>query len=206
MRALARARAALPRPPLTQQCRPPTRSYNFPVITGVDTNPHHLLMALEEVGVPTFRGMKFTDFNCWAYMNCLRHNGGVYDICYGRDECLLAGLATGAKGHIGNGFNFAAGIYQRLRAAFARGDIATAQMEQERANTVVNIMNDARFGGNGLAVSRAFYEMKGAVKLGPPREPIAPLTPAQHAALKAELDRVGFFTWCDHVINDVPAA
>ena len=39
--------------------RPP-RSYNFPAITGVDINPLHLIQAIEAIGVPTFRGMKFT--------------------------------------------------------------------------------------------------------------------------------------------------
>ena len=65
------------------------------MITGVDTNPLHLLQAIEEVGIPTFRGMKFTDFNTWYLENCLTHSGGIYDIAYGRDECLLAGIATG---------------------------------------------------------------------------------------------------------------
>jgi N-acetylneuraminate lyase len=175
----------------------PLYYYNFPAITGVDTRPDHLISALEEVGCPTFRGMKFTEFNCWYFMNCLRQSGGIYDIAYGRDECLLAGLATGAKGHIGNGFNFAAGVYQRIREAFAAGDVATAQMWQERANTTVNIMNDARFGGQGLAISRLMYEWKGAVRLGPPRAPFSPLTPPQQKALEEELKRVGFFQWCD---------
>jgi N-acetylneuraminate lyase len=43
----------------------PLYYYNFPAITGVDTRPDHLIAALEEVGCPTFRGMKFTEFNCW---------------------------------------------------------------------------------------------------------------------------------------------
>jgi N-acetylneuraminate lyase len=41
----------------------PLYFYNFPAITGVDINPYALVLAVEEVGVPTFRGMKFTDFN-----------------------------------------------------------------------------------------------------------------------------------------------
>ena len=165
----------------------------------METNPFALILAIEEVGVPSFRGMKFTDFNCWYFENCVSYKDGLYDIAYGRDECLLAGLATGAKGHIGNGFNFAAGPYQRLRAAFAKGDIASARKEQHLANMTVNIMNDPKFGGAGLVTSRKMYEMKGSVKLGPPRAPFAPMTGDQEKALKAHLTEVGFFEWCDEV-------
>jgi len=175
----------------------PLYYYNFPAITGVELNPHALIQELEAVSCPSFRGMKFTDFNLWFYSNCVRHGGGKYDIAYGRDEAMLGGLATGAKGSIGNGFNFAAGVYQRLRKAFFAGDMETARMEQARANLTVDMMNSPKYGGNGLATSRRIYEMKGSVKLGPPRLPIAPLTAEQDAALKADLDACGFFSWCD---------
>jgi len=171
--------------------------YHFNVITGVFIDPLALIKACEEVGVPTFRGFKFTDFNLWHYDNCVRHAGGKYDVVYGRDEAMLGGLATGAKASIGNGFNFCPGVYQRLRAAFFRGDMAEALKEQGRANLIVNMMNDPKYGGNGLSVSRAMYEMKGAVKLGPVRAPHVPLTEAQLAELRKDLDAVGYFTWCD---------
>ena len=74
-------------------------------------------------------------------------------------------------------------------------------MEQARANLTVDIMNRACYGGNGLATSRVMYEMKGHVKLGPPRAPIQPLSAEQKVALKKELDDVGFFTWCDEVVR-----
>ena len=57
---------------------------------------------------------------------------------------MLGGLATGAKASIGNAFCFSAGIYHRLRAAFFKGDMATAQAEQGRSCTVVNMMQEAK--------------------------------------------------------------
>lgn len=135
--------------------------------------------------------------SCRHYDNCVRYGGGKYDVAYGRDEAMLGGLALGAKGSIGNAFNFAAGVYQRMRKAFFAGDMETARFEQGRANAVVNIMNDARFGGAGLVVSRAIYELKGKVKLGPVRAPHLPMTADQQAALRAELDAIKFFEWCD---------
>lgn len=43
---------------------------------------------------------------------------------------------------------------------------------------------------------RFMYELKG-VRLGPPRLPLAPLTPEQKAALEADLRAIGYFEWCD---------
>ncbi len=110
---------------------------------------------------------------------------------------MLGGLATGAKGSIGNGFNFMAGTYHRLREAFFAGDMKKAQLEQDRACQIVSMMNSPKYGGNGLSVSRLICEMKGKFKLGPVRAPHVPLTEAQAAALKADLDAMGFFSWCD---------
>ena len=103
-------------------------------------DPHALLLAVEEVGVPTFRGFKFTHFNLWQYSNCVNHAGGRYDCAYGRDEAMLGGLATGATASIGNAFCFCANIYHRLRAAFFAGDMVTARKEQARSCSVVDVM------------------------------------------------------------------
>ena len=175
----------------------PMYYYHFSAITGVAVDPLELVKACEALGVPTFRGFKFTDFNTWHYDNVLRYRGGHYDVPYGRDECALAGLAVGAQGHIGNAFNYAAGLYDRLRRAFAAGDMAAARAEQGRANALVNMMFGGKYGPSALAVNRVMYELKGAVKLGPPRAPHTPLTHAQALALKADLSEMGYFQWCD---------
>ena len=46
------------------------------------------------------------------------------------------------------------------------------------------------------------YEMKGSVKLGPPRAPIVALNAEQAALLKADLMACGFFSWCDDEKGD----
>ena len=89
---------------------------------------------------PPARALRTRQFNLWFYSNTLNIGGGKYDIAYGRDEAMLGGLAIGAKGSIGNGFNFAAGVYQRLRRAFFAGDLAAARVEQQRANLTIDMM------------------------------------------------------------------
>jgi N-acetylneuraminate lyase len=90
--------------------------YHFPVITGLQLNALSILKAVEAAKIPQFRGFKFTDFNLFAYESCLTHSGGVYDVCYGRDEAALGGMATGAPGHVGNGFCFMIGPFNRIKA------------------------------------------------------------------------------------------
>lgn len=52
----------------------PLYYYHFNIITGVYVDPHALILAVEEIGVPTFHGFKFTDFNLW----CGRSAAGTY--------------------------------------------------------------------------------------------------------------------------------
>ena len=96
----------------------------------------------------------------------------------------------------GNAFCFAAGVCHRIRKAFFAGDLATARIEQGRVNAFVNVLTDARYGGNLLTTARQVMELKG-IKMGPPRQPHVPLTPAQATELEAELNKIGFFSWCD---------
>lgn len=166
------------------------------MITGVPVDPYALIKAIEEVGVPTFRGMKFTDYNLWHFVNCTQHEGGKYDIAYGRDEAILGGMACGAKASIGNAFCFAAGVCHRIRKAFFAGDLPQARVEQGKVNAFVNVLTDARFGGNLLVTARHVMEMKG-IKLGPARVPHVPMTAEQTKELEAELAKIGFFSWCD---------
>lgn len=133
--------------------RTPLYYYHFNAITGVFVDPLDIIKACEELGVPTFRGFKFTDYNLFTFANCLTYKEGKYDVLYARDEATLGGVATGARGHIGNAFNYAAGLYHRLRAAFAAGDIKAARLEQERANKLVLMMQDAKYGGQALAIN-----------------------------------------------------
>lgn len=83
-----------------------------------------------------------------------------------------------------------------MMPAFFSGDLKTALMEQDRANEVVNLIFSPRFGGNAVATSKAIHEMRG-VPVGPPRNPIRPLTEEQRETLKAELTAMGFFDWAD---------
>jgi N-acetylneuraminate lyase len=109
-------------------------------------------------------------------------------VLFGRDEILLAGLALGAQGAVGSTYNYAAPVYQRLIAAFRRGDLAAAQAAQEQANAMIAVL--IRYGGSPAA-GKGFMRAAG-LDCGTVRLPLRPLTDEQAEALRAEAVAVGF--------------
>lgn len=167
----------------------PFYHYDIPSMTGVSFSmPEFLAKAAERI--PTLAGLKFTTPDLMAYLQCLRMNPGRWDIPWGMDEWMLGALATGARGAVGSSFNFAAPVYQRLMAAFARNDLEAARTEQLHSTQVISIL--ARHGYMGAA--KATMEMLG-VPVGPPRLPNNVLEKSQKELLRSELESLGFFDW-----------
>ncbi len=163
--------------------------YDIPVLTGVNLSmPEFLKQARDRI--PTLAGIKFTNPDLMAYQYCLRADGGAWDVPFGVDEHMLGALAMGARGAVGSGFNFAAPIYHRLTAAFAKGDLAAAREEQFRGVQIISLL--ASYGYMGAA--KAVMAMLG-VDVGPARLPNTTLNAAQKDQLRRELEALGFFEW-----------
>ena len=163
--------------------------YDIPVLTGVNLSMPEFLAQGREV-IPNLAGLKFTNPDLMAFQCCLRADGGSFDVPWGCDEFLLAATALGATGAVGSTYNFAAPIYHRVLAAFAAGDMKTARDEQFRAVLFIQII--VRYGF--IAATKAVMTMLG-VDVGPARLPNAPISKEQAAALRSELDALGFFGW-----------
>lgn len=140
--------------------------------------------------IPTLRGLKFTNSDLAQFLACVRQGNGMFDILYGNDESLLAGLVLGARGAVGSTYNFAAPIYHRLIQAFNEGDFEAARIEQARSVDMVRILASYGF----LAAAKSVMAMIG-VDCGQVRVPLQALTKEQTAKLRAELQDVGFFEW-----------
>jgi N-acetylneuraminate lyase len=163
--------------------------YNIPSMTGV------LLDMLEVTRqasqrMPNFVGIKYTAPTVDEFQALLNYEGGRFNILYGRDEMLLSGLAIGAKGAIGSTYNFAAPLYRRLIDAFERRDLAEAAAWQARAVEMIRIV----LGYRGLVGMKALMGLIG-VDCGPTRLPLVPLSAAQTAQLRKDLEGAGFFQW-----------
>lgn len=163
--------------------------YDIPALSGVAL-PMPEFLAQAQDRIPNLAGLKFTNPDLLAYQLCLRMAGGRFDILYGIDEWLLAALALGGQGAVGSSYNFAAPIFQRLVRAFGRGDLAAAQTEQFRAAQLIQLLS--RYGYLGAA--KATLRMLG-IDVGPVRPPLENLASDQMAALRRELEGLGFFDW-----------
>ena len=145
-------------------------------------------MAAERV--PTLAGIKFSNPDLLAYQRCLHADGGRFDMPWGTDEYLLAALAVGAGGGVGSSYNFAAPIYNRLIAAFERGDLATARAEQYRSVQLIDLLSGMGY----MSAAKAVMGFLG-VPVGPARLPLANLSAEQSDRLRTSLERMGFFDW-----------
>jgi N-acetylneuraminate lyase len=163
--------------------------YDIPVLTGVNFSMKSFLGAAAS-RIPTLAGIKFTNTDLMAYQLCLAEGGGAFDIPWGVDESLVSALAVGAKGAVGSSYNFASPIYQRLLAAFERGDLAAAGQEQMRSVQLIEAL--AALGYMGAA--KLVMKMLG-VDVGPARLPNGNPTPEQAEKLRAGLEKLGFFEW-----------
>ena len=162
--------------------------YHIPDATGVRfAMVDYLTLASERI--PTLAGMKFTFEDFMDLRLCLSLEDGRFNILFGREEMLLAGLATGVQGSVSTGYNFSAPLYLRIFRAFEAGDIAAAQAEQARAAELVAMLKRMR------APWKAIMKMIG-IDCGPYRPPLHTATPEEYDALEAALDHFGFFDDC----------
>lgn len=162
--------------------------YHIPPMTGVNVD----MAALNTLGrerIPTWAGVKFSSTSVYDMVAAL-NAPGAFNFVFGSDEMLLSGLVAGAHGAVGSTYNFAAPLFNKVIAAFQAGDIVAAQRHQLRATTM--ILTILRHGA--LPALKAVMSLIG-YDCGPTRLPHLPLTSAQVAALRADLDASGFFDW-----------
>lgn len=163
--------------------------YEIPLLTGVSVPPSAFISQAAE-RIPNFRGIKFTSNNLMEYQLCRDFDGGRFDIPFGFDEIMLGALALGAKGAVGSSFNFAAPIYNRLIAAFARGDLDASRMEQMRSVRLIQCLASRGY----MGAAKATMQMLG-VDVGPARLPNVSLDTMRSGSLRQELETLGFFDW-----------
>lgn len=163
----------------------PLSYYHIPRLTGVELCVAELLEAAVE-RLPSLRGVKYSEPALDDLLACTRAADGRYEILFGSDEMLLAGLATGAAGAVGSTYNFLGPLYRSVIDAFERGDLGAAREHQLTAVRAVREI--LRF--PPLPGLKAAMALLGA-DCGPPRRPLSPLTAEEVSALETGLRVAG---------------
>lgn len=163
--------------------------YDIPGMTGVSFSMAEF-MEKAPAHIPTFAGLKLSRPDLMTLLQCLEAGGGCWEVAWGVDEWLLGALATGVRGVVGSSYNFAAPLYHKLMAAFARGDLESARAAQSRSVQLITLLSRHGY----LGAAKAVMAMLG-VDVGPARLPNASLNSRESSLLRQELEVLGFFDW-----------
>jgi N-acetylneuraminate lyase len=160
--------------------------YHIPVLTGVPFTMYELLAAIGDT-IPNFAGIKYTHEDFMDFLSCLHFRDGRYDMLWGRDENMLPALAVGARGAVGSTFNYAAPLYNRLIAAYERGDQACARQWQQRSIDMIRLLG--KYGG--IATGKAYMKLTG-LDCGGFRLPVKNMSDAQFEQFKKDVSALDF--------------
>jgi len=163
--------------------------YDIPPFTEVRL-PMVEFLARGKERIPNLVGLKYSNIDLMQMQQCVQFHDGEFELLFGSDQSLLAGVALGACGAIGTTYNFAAPLYRRLLAALDRGELAVARAEQARSVAMIDLMSRA----GGIAGFKAVMQWMG-VDCGPVRAPLSNLTDDRKLQLKTDLEAIGFFEW-----------
>jgi N-acetylneuraminate lyase len=161
--------------------RTPAFYYDMQAVTGIDV-PLDVLLSKAVERVPTLAGAKYTNSDLAALARAQLVSGEL-QILMGRDEMLHDALAAGVKGAVGSTYNYAAPVYQRIRAAMAAGDSEAARKANVEVAQFIEVLLDVGV----LPGAKAIMRWMG-VDVGTPRPPHDTLTQEDaakfHAAIK----------------------
>ena len=148
--------------------------------------PEFLEKAAERI--PNLKGLKFTNADLVALQKCLTLHDGQFDILFGCDEIMLAGVMFGCPGAVGTTYNFAATHYRKMIEAFHAGDLSAARRGQREAVELIQVCQRYNF----LPAAKAIMSFLG-IDCGPVRAPVRPITDQQIAELRSEIERLPIF-------------
>ena len=160
--------------------------YDIPSMTGVRL-PMVRLLEAGKSRIPNLVGLKYSNDDLVQLQECVQLQQGQFEVLFGSDEVLLAGVALGISGAVGSTYNFATPLYRHMLQALEAGDVATAQATQHRAVVLFRLLQRLDY----LPASKAVMGLLG-VDCGPVRPPLRNLDPAGIASLKQQLQDTGF--------------
>ncbi|HAS6327943.1 TPA: dihydrodipicolinate synthase family protein [Vibrio vulnificus] len=155
-------------------------------MSGVNLDMEQFLIQGEQ-RIPNLSGAKFNNVDLYEYQRALRVANGKFDIPFGVDEFLPAGLAVGAIGAVGSTYNYAAPLYLKIIEAFNQGKHSEVQALMDKVIALIRVL--VEYGG--VAAGKAAMQLHG-IDAGDPRLPIRALTAQQKADVVAKMRDADF--------------
>jgi len=163
--------------------------YHIPRLSGAQFNMLDLLKKSRAV-IPTLIGIKYSCADLSDFVECTRFEKGKYNMLFGADEMLLAGLSMGADGAVGSTYNFLAPLYNRIIRDFQDGDKDSSRLHQAKAAELIRIIIEtAGMPGLKAAMTIAGFDC------GTHRSPLRTPSPGIIEELRNRLDSAEFFNW-----------
>lgn len=167
--------------------------YHIPAFNGAFLPMVDFLKAVDG-RIPNFAGIKYTFESIYEYNQCRLYKNGKYDMLHGQDETILPSLAMGgAQGGIGGTTNYNGRCLTGIIDAWKAGDLDKARELQNFAQDVINVI--CHYRGNIVGGKRIMKLI--GLDLGKNRTPFRNMTDDEEAAMKAELEAIGFFNKCN---------
>ncbi|EJD6041103.1 dihydrodipicolinate synthase family protein [Providencia rettgeri] len=137
--------------------------------------------------IPNLSGMKFNSPDMYEFQRCIRVNEGKYDIPFGVDEFIPAGLACGALSAVGSTYNYAAPLYLEIIEKFNIGDYQGVAACMDKVIAIIRVL--VEYGG--VAAGKVAMQLHG-IDVGNPRRPLRPLTVEQKAKVLEKFKAADF--------------
>ncbi len=157
----------------------PLLAYYFPAAGSGSLTYEQLLQIC---AIPGVAGLKFTDYDLFA-LSLLARGGNI--VFNGRDEVLSAGLLMGAHGGIGSIYNLVPEWFVELYRHARACRWTQAREIQDRINDLIAVLLRYPF----MPALKCALTWQG-IPCGPALRPRIPLTAAQEAHLRVDLQPV----------------
>lgn len=155
-------------------------------MSGVNLDLEQFLIQGEQ-RIPNLSGAKFNNADLYEYQRCIRACNGKFDMPFGVDEFLPAGLAVGAVSAVGSTYNYAAPLYLKIIDAFHQGKHDEVAALMDKVIAIIRVL--VEYGG--VAAGKVAMQLHG-IETGAPRQPIRALTANQKADVFAKMRDAGF--------------
>ena len=166
--------------------------YHIPILNGVQLSVTELLKAADKK-IPNFAGVKYTSPDKSEFEQCRQVAGGKFEMLWGLDEMFLDALIRGNRSGIGGTYNQYFRLYNRMREAYALGQMKLCRELQQQSRLFYDVLNKYR--GNIMGGKRIMKFL--GLDCGPNRLPLQNLSEQEENKLREELEEIDFFESCN---------